>query len=372
MCISPVSIPNPNFGKHPKAGTALSLKDCTSTYIRVPCGHCSECIASRQLQIVQRVQMESLSNYVFFCTLTYNKESLPSLETSTGFKINYADVHDLQNMLKRLRKYDSFGRPFRYFAVSERGKSKGRPHFHILWFLPKYPADNPKTTPYKLEQLLFSVVLREWRRNYGSTRNPIYKPLLTYKAIFKKGKLYSPYDLHFVEPTIEDSNSSNVAFYVTKYMLKPSDKESRLQQALRLNLPPDEYEFIWPILRSGIYCSKSFGLNLSPFGDIDEKIYKYIRNGIKLSELDDFPKFYNLTNGKSFPLAKYYRSKGELYSLSDALPRYFKNPTNNIDSPSEYEDKDYSQLLRSESELNRKRLSASDRGSIDDFGNSFD
>lgn len=316
--------------------------------------------------------MQALSSYVFFATLTYNRASLPYLETSTGFRINYADVHDLQNMFKRIRKGNKFNRPFTYLAVSERGKSKGRPHFHVLFFLPKYEDDDPKLTPYNLERRLFDVILTEWRRNYGSTRKPIYKPLLTYTTIYKHGKLYSPYDLHYVKPVIEDTSGSNVAFYVSKYMLKASEKEVRLQQALRLNLPADEYESIWPILRSKMVCSKFFGLNPSPFGDPDDSIYKHLRSGIELSKLDDFPKFYNVDSGKSFPLAKYYRTKGEIYSFADALPRYFNSDSKNIDSPSEYEDKDYAGLLKVEDDLARRRSLASERGSIDDFGDCFD
>lgn len=316
--------------------------------------------------------MEALSNYVFFCTLTYNRASLPSLVTSTGFRISYADISDLQKMLKRLRKSKAFSRPFRYLAVTERGKEKGRPHLHILFFLPKYPSDNPRVTPLQLESLLYKSVLHEWRRNYGSTRKPDYRPLLTYKAIYKRGKLFAPYDLHYIQPTTEDVSGTNVAFYCTKYMLKPSDKETRLQQALRLNLPSDEYDKVWNTVRSRFLCSRQFGLNPSPFGDPDEVIYNHLREGIKLSELDDFPKFYNVDSGKSFPLAKYYRSKGEIYSLSDALPRYFNSSEPFIDTVPKYDDKDYSQLLRSEDDLERKRLQASERGSLDDFGDSFD
>lgn len=73
--------------------------------------------------------MESLKNYLFFATLTYNKESLPHITTSTGYDIPYADIHDLQNCFKRLRKSNAFTRPFRYLAVSELGKSVVVPTF---------------------------------------------------------------------------------------------------------------------------------------------------------------------------------------------------------------------------------------------------
>lgn len=125
MCISPVSIENPNFGRHDRFAF---MKDTVSRRINVPCGVCPECVQHRQLQFVQRLQMEELVNHLFFCTLTYNNDCLPNVGTSTGYSIRYADVSDVQNMMKRLRKRNAFGRPFRYFGVSELGSKRGRPH----------------------------------------------------------------------------------------------------------------------------------------------------------------------------------------------------------------------------------------------------
>lgn len=126
MCVRPITIPNPNYGLS-KVGFGF-MKDCVSKFITVPCGHCPECIANKQMQFVQRIQMEELENHLFYCTLTYNNESLPVVTTSTGYDIRYADIRDVQNMIKRLRKSNVFGRPFRYFGVSELGSKKARPH----------------------------------------------------------------------------------------------------------------------------------------------------------------------------------------------------------------------------------------------------
>ena len=97
MCLSPVIIPNPNYGL--KYSPELSpLIDTSSSSIAVPCGHCSECIHNRQLALVQRLQMESLCNYLFFSTLTYNNEMIPQLVTSSGYNIKYvAGVEDMNN-----------------------------------------------------------------------------------------------------------------------------------------------------------------------------------------------------------------------------------------------------------------------------------
>lgn len=126
MCKKPQIIPNPNYGKS-QHGFGF-MKDCVSKFICVPCGHCEECVKNKQMQLVQRVQMEELENHLFYCTLTYNEDMIPKLTTSTGYDIRYADVSDVQRMMKRLLLSNAFGRPFRYYAVSELGSKRGRPH----------------------------------------------------------------------------------------------------------------------------------------------------------------------------------------------------------------------------------------------------
>ena len=189
----------------------------------------------RQSSIVQRCIAESLDNYLFFCTLTYNNDSLPVIETSSGFSIRYADMRDFTLMMKRLRKRPGFDRTCRYLVVSELGEKNGRPHFHALLVVPKLPGDT-FVTIMQLETWLFENVLAEWRRNYGSTRSPVYRPLCTYTRRWIRGELKTNYDLHYLNPRSSQNGVSDVAFYVSKYMLKRSDREKRLQQALKLNL----------------------------------------------------------------------------------------------------------------------------------------
>lgn len=115
MCVSPVLIPNPNY--HNPCELIQKTTDTELKFLRVPCGVCDECLMKRQSDIVQRCRCLSLDHYIFFCTLTYNRESLPVIETSTGVSVKYADYKDAQNMFKRIRKYDQFGRSFKYFLL---------------------------------------------------------------------------------------------------------------------------------------------------------------------------------------------------------------------------------------------------------------
>ena len=132
MCVSPRTRPNPWFrSKSPLA----YLHDTESQMMRVPCGYCSECVARMQLGIIERSIMEGVYNHCFMCTLTYNEDCIPRLVTSSGFEFKYADYNHLSLLFDRLRADNVFPRGFRTLSVTERGSEKGRPHFHILFFL---------------------------------------------------------------------------------------------------------------------------------------------------------------------------------------------------------------------------------------------
>lgn len=324
MCLAPTLIPNPNRGRK---DSMAYLVDCKSAYLRVPCGHCPQCVAARQSNIIQRLQCEELSNHLFFCTLTYNDESMPVLICSNGVTIRYAARRDFTLMCKRLKASNAFGRPFRFLCVSELGEKKGRPHFHCIWIVPKYKGDTFAHVM-ALEKTLFDAVLHEWRRNYGSKRSPIYKPLCTYVRRVHRGRLSTNYDLHYMNPRQTQNGNADVAFYVTKYMFKPSGRVVRLQQALKLNLvtydddgKPDysEYDDVWKLVRPGMTASPGLGL-------ADPASLQYVRECIDRSkETQLFPKFYNPVDGSSFPLSRYYFRKG-VFNVDDATHFYFINP----------------------------------------------
>lgn len=335
MCISPIRIRNPNIGLTGWKG--MFMKDTTSKQISVPCGHCYECIANKQMSLVQRILCESMVNHLFFCTLTYNNESLPILSTSTGFDIRFADISDVQKMFKRLRIRNAFGRPFRYFGVSELGSSRGRPHFHFLILLPKYDDDS-FVDCLNLEKILFDNVLSEWKRNYGSDRNPIWKPLCTYVRKVIRGKIRSNFDLHYVNPVLSDGQEADVAFYCLKYLLKPSDRQIKLQQALHLNLPSDEYHKVWNIVKCRHFESEFFGLGQS-VKDSDgkpvfhPKILSHLVDGVQRSKGNfDFPCFFNPCSGKTFPLCSYYKNFSEVLSMRDVLDFYYALKDGRVDN----------------------------------------
>lgn len=319
-CLNPTLIKNPYYKKNPSKGLNF-LHDCKSQYMRVPCGYCANCIATKQMYVVQRFFMESLDSYVFFSTFTYDDKHLPTL-TVNGRILRYADFKHFTDMVKRIRIGNLFTRPFRYYAVSERGKAKARPHFHCLWFIPKYDSDND-SVPYNLEYLIRNVLLSQWCINVGSKRSPIYEPLFTFCAKKRNGILYSNFDTHYVKPQLGVCDSSSVVFYCMKYLLKVSVHDRKLQSALKLNLEYPDYWRIWNKVKSRSQCSKHFGygFNFGSPNKPNDKVFSYIKDCIKKTPKGSpYPCFFSPIDGSSYPLSPYYQGRSIFYSLEDALP----------------------------------------------------
>lgn len=375
MCVSPLRIKNPNYGLSDK-GLGF-LKDCDSAYINVPCGHCIECVCLKQSSWVQRVQMESLYGYPFFCTLTYNNESLPRIEVNDHV-IRYADYHDFKNMVKRLKNTNAFGRSFRYLAVSEFGSEKARPHFHALFFLQKLP-DDTVYTPMNLEKIGYDAILSEWRRNYGSKKKPDYRPLCTFKQYILSGKVHGTYDFHFVVPSSQDGTTGDVSFYITKYLFKPSDKVSKLQSALKLNLHPIDYEKIWKIVKPRCFASLNFGYGIydyqarkcSKFSRLvsikDSDSFKVLRSAIDRSLDKPSPQFFDVETGKPMPLSRYYQNNGLLFNVFDKAIFQCNNFNVGADNVVISKDRHISELLQSESKLVKVRSSINDKYKFQDL-----
>lgn len=302
MCLKPILIDNPNY-HNPLASTDYGiLHDCVNSKLSVPCGHCSVCIALRQAYVVQRMQMESLDNLLFMGMVSYNNESLPSMNVN-GYNIRYALSDDISNMMRYIR-YNNELPNFRYFAVSEFGGQKHRPHWHFIISLPKkYYQDQYGRIHlhdcYSLQEKLWSLFLKYWRRNYGSRKFPVWQPLLTYKCVGNKRN----YDLSFID-TISGS-CEDAAFYSSKYATKYDDYTDDLKSALYFNLPDDEFKDVWQKVKPRTLWSKFFGDPKNP------KVAEYITDCINrsLTAGEVLPCFFNPVSGQSFPMSPYYQKK---------------------------------------------------------------
>lgn len=335
MCLTPRRIDNPYLGL---AHIGYNyLHDCTALKMEVPCGHCPQCIAMKQSYIVQRSQMESKENDLWFCTLTYKTSKLRYIDVN-GYRLKYADIRDVQNMIKRMRKRNLFGLPFRFWAVVEYGGKKHRPHFHLIFSTPKI-AGETQVQRMAREKEYYRLVLNEWRRNeatcidkngrvVANTRSPRYEKLCDYRVTYKNGKRRCTYDFHYIDPTVKDAkgklhDESDVAFYVTKYTVKANKYVDNLKSALRLNLDPDEFTAVWSLLRPKCLVSKKWG------NPDSEYVRKHIRSGIDraLSQPDSkFPYFINPSTGQTFPLAPFYKKR--FFTLLDAHSFFYKQKDN--------------------------------------------
>lgn len=334
MCVSPIKIPNKNFFSSREFSDRLKSKfpwkDYSASTIEVPCGHCKECIRRKQDSLVQRVQLESTKNHLFMCTLTYSPETLPTFFINDR-DIPFADVTDVQDMIKRMRKDNVFGIPFRYLAVSELGSKRGRPHFHILFLFEKkyFSSDKERyiqeCDAFASKSQHYFTVLNNWKRNVASRRNPIYIPLTRYCERMVRGQLKKNYDFHYINPFLTSNGVEDCGYYVLKYMFKPSDRAVRLQQALRLNLVPEDYEKVWKIIRPRYFASIGFGLNAkvqlkNGIFEKDEDILKKLRSDIVLSKQTlDYPSFFHPFTGKQQLISPYYLSKSDIYTYQDRL-----------------------------------------------------
>lgn len=229
--------------------------------------------------------------------------------------------------------------------------------------LPKY-EDDTFVDCLALESLLWREVLSEWKRNVtdvyiqfrGKTvqdwRHPVWKPLCTYKRLVIRGKVRSNFDLHYVNPGMSSGGVSDVAFYVMKYMMKPSDRAIKLQQALHLNLDEDEYLDVWSKVRPRHFESEALGFGTSE-QDLPEffengigvssrrryvvhpKILSYLRKGIEGSKHlfgEPMPCLPSTVDGKFRPLANYYKSRPEVYTMGDFLDFFYASKKSRADN----------------------------------------
>lgn len=550
MCLSPYLIPNVNYG-HRSPINLLLRKDVDNKYMQVPCGHCNECVSARQNDIVQRCEIESRYNHLFFATLTYDDKHLPhvavdvpvlssvdisepvldfapvqvvdaprelldlyseldalelqrkAIERATyliesdrerdlapvqlaidhvlddiqdlrhdlddvierqyqdllsrlpdsvqdmpepGFSCSefssdypvgygldsedlqyksvdfaYADIHHLQLLFKRLRNFGTFGdRNWKYLAVSELGKDRGRPHFHVLFFVEKRPDDldsnlKPKADVLRsLESRLWKDVFKGWSCNVGSRKNPVYEQNFRYAKKWSFGKLYTNFDVHWVDPSKTSSGVQNVSFYVTKYLLKGSARDAGRKAFLALNCADDVFRSVWNMIRCRMVASKGLGLDARFFtlereSEVVEYVPLYEYAHRLIDTLDDLPEddpgdlpdfdivksrnvvvmrsrvlvpnfelvqelrdnlsrdvgkspgpIYIDDSGKHRPLSHYYQRLGYLYTLRDAVRIVTSWNPDNGRGPATFED-----ATRGERDLARKLSIISDNGSFD-------
>lgn len=234
---------------------------------------------------------------------------------------------------------------------------------------------------------MFSEVLAEWRRNIAvnkrgkpDTAHPVYKPLCTYVRRFIRGRIRTNYDLHWVDPSASSGGSADVCFYVMKYMLKPSNRAIRLQQALHLNLDDDEYDKIWSLVRPRHFESGALGYGVSDLSSPGSassyyRVLEHLRCGIEMSKKDvpvgdPIPLFFSPVDGHSSPLAKYYKSNPNVFDMNDFLDFFYASKQNS-DNVILHKEVHHSQVEKSVDDFQKKSRRVSFQQTSDELDDLF-
>lgn len=347
MCLSPIRIPNKNHTRPEwTSENHRKYKDYKSAYMEVPCGICKQCVAMAQMELIQRVQMESLNNVIFMGTITYDEEHLPRLETENywtedgeikpGYQYRYAKYEDASAMIKRMRNENAYGIPFKYLIVTERGSIRQRPHFHILLLFKRkdLPTYNDIVD---FEQKHKYTLFENWKRNVGTRNNPLYVNLSKYVESFRGGKLRATYDFHYVNPILTKGGITDAAFYVLKYMMK-GQLNLDTKRALLINYGAEFGSAYWDRIKDRREYSLGFGLDVdwSKAGKdrtirkeiCNPEIIKYLQGCIERSKLakTEYAYYYCPENINTFPLANYYKKFNWIYNIKDEEFFYELNP----------------------------------------------
>lgn len=115
--------------------------------IKVPCGHCLNCMIKKQSQIEFLAKKELIENYqagksASFVTLTYDDNHLP-LNDEGFYTLKRKDVQDFLKRMRRNMEYHNRKRDFKILycgeygdgshSTSKTGVSTCRPHYHIVF-----------------------------------------------------------------------------------------------------------------------------------------------------------------------------------------------------------------------------------------------
>lgn len=153
MCISPITLM-----VVPKSSDKCIYSK--PKVVKVPCGHCIECLRDKQNSWYVRLWSEFQGKDCLFFTLTYRNDSVPfNVDEDTGECFNTVCQRHLQTAFKRFRtnfeRKHGYKLDCKYFICSEYGPRSLRPHYHGIINLSKQD---------------FLPFLLDWQQRYGFTQ----------------------------------------------------------------------------------------------------------------------------------------------------------------------------------------------------------
>lgn len=201
MCLSPLTIPNSSSYKN--INLSFHAYKCS-------CYDCLECQQQRKNDWQVRLGYEIKDFYSrggvgVFLTFTYRPKCLPTIRVFHAgqyFEVPAFNHDDVLAFLNRLKVWANkiYGKgSYKYFFVSEYGKTTSRPHYHCLFLLEPYVD--------------YKAFVRKCRSSwtYGHTL-PFFNP--------KDGLFYGKKN-RVVDPRIKDQHG--MSKYITKYIVKDLD-----------------------------------------------------------------------------------------------------------------------------------------------------
>lgn len=170
---------------------------CKTVSMVVPCGHCLRCKHHSQNQLIYRMYNHNkVYTNCLYVTLTYNNEHY------TDDVVVCRD--DITRFLKRLRKRLA-DRTFSYYLVCERGDLRNRLHFHLLiWWNGLSSKD-----------FVISSVRECWSDRVRCS-----------EGLEDLSSERTPIGFVYIDDSVNNSNSSSIATYISKYV---SDNIKKVQ-----------------------------------------------------------------------------------------------------------------------------------------------
>lgn len=142
-------------------------------YMYVPCMDCILCRHSKQVDLINRSILETLTWDVppVFFTLTYRDADLPCLKVGNqSYEVGELRYKDVQDFFKRLRirwTRKGLSHDIRYLVAGEYGSKTGRCHYHVIMWNNPYHADENN-------YLLFSQLSEDVFQAWGHADSPAF------------------------------------------------------------------------------------------------------------------------------------------------------------------------------------------------------
>lgn len=246
--------------------TPYITTDRHGAVVAVPCGKCIQCLRDFQNQWSFRLSQECKRSVLpLFITLTYNDAHLPIGEDEKGRIHSVLVKKDLQNFIKRFRRYNpQLSKSCRYFAIGEYGSKKNRCHYHLVLILPEL-----RWTDFRRKSLLLHYLKKRvdhaWTLDHQQIGYTKVKPCedgqITYitkymNKLDKRPHLVKPFRLMSKSIGLNFLTDAMVNYYLSTFDRTVSNGNCKINIPKYYRQKLDEYSHKhWMLKRAGLTYS---------------------------------------------------------------------------------------------------------------------